>query len=84
MRRKYFGWELAFQYLWENADEDGLWNGSEAHLATEFAVSEDDAYSVLSDLCDRNLVEKVANATYAIVKSREREEFRAEHHSRDF
>jgi hypothetical protein len=64
--KKYFDWEQAFHYIWNNADHDGIWNGDAATLASEFSVSEDSAYSVLSELCDHRLIELVDERTYAI------------------
>lgn len=68
MRKKYFDWEQAFHHVWNNAAADGLWNGDAASLAGQFKVSEDSAYSVLSELCDRRLIELVDERTYAITK----------------
>ena len=68
MRKKYFDWEQAFRYIWDNADEDGIWNGDAASLAYEFGVSEDSAHSILSELCDRPLIELVDERTFAITK----------------
>lgn len=71
-RRKYFGWEQAFEVIWQNADREGMWLGDTVSLAAEFDVSEDEAHSVLGDLCDRRLIEKVYKQTYVIVNWRER------------
>jgi hypothetical protein len=46
-------------------------------LAAEFDVSEDEAHSVLSELCDRRLIEKVYSQTYVIVNWRERDDHHA-------
>jgi hypothetical protein len=73
-RKKYFDWEEAFRFIWENADRDGIWHGDAVSLAAEFDVSEDEAYSVLSELCDRRLIERVYLQTYAIVNWRERDD----------
>jgi len=56
------------------ADPDGLWDGSAASAAADFRVSEDEAHAILSDLCDRHLIEKIFPGRYAIVKWRERNE----------
>ena len=37
MRKKYFGEEHAFRFIWDNADQDGIWKGDAASLAREFA-----------------------------------------------
>ena len=74
MKRKYFGWEQAFESIWKDADRDGMWNGDDAGLAAEFRVSEDAAYSVLDELCDRRLIEKLYPGKYIIARWRERDE----------
>jgi hypothetical protein len=73
-RKKYFDWEEAFRFIWENADRDGIWHGDAASLAAEFDVSEDDAHSVLSELSDRRLIERVYLRTYVIANWRERDD----------
>ncbi len=73
-RKKYFDGEEAFRFIWENADRDGIWRGDAASLAAEFDVSEDEAHSVLSELCDRRLIERVYLQTYVIVNWRERDD----------
>jgi hypothetical protein len=73
-RKKYFDDEHAFQFIWDNADQDGIWNGDARTLAQEFGVSEDAAHSTLGELCTRRLIEKVYTRTYFIVKWRERDE----------
>lgn len=72
-RKKYFGWEQAFESIWNDADRDGIWHGDAARLAHEFQASEDAAYSVLQELCDRRLIERVAG-TYFVANWRERDE----------
>ena len=72
-RRKYFDWEHAFHFIFENADRDGIWLGDAAGLAREFGVSEDAAWSVLDELCDRRLIEKLYPGNYIIAKWRERD-----------
>jgi hypothetical protein len=71
-RKKYFGEEYAFEFIWQNADRDGIWHGDAASLAAEFDVTEDDAHSALSDLCDRRIMEKLYTGKYIIVNWRER------------
>jgi hypothetical protein len=75
-RRKYFDWEQAFHFIWENADRDGIWLGDAASLAAEFDVSEDAAEAVLHELRARRLVEKLYTGTFFISKWREREDTR--------
>jgi hypothetical protein len=53
MKKKYFGFEQAFEHIWNNADRDGIRNGDAATVAAEFHVSEDEAHEVLSDLAER-------------------------------
>ena len=72
-RKKYFCEEHAFQFIWDNADQDGIWKGDAATLAHEFDVSEDAAHSTLGELSTRRLIEKVYTRTYCIVKWRERD-----------
>jgi hypothetical protein len=73
-RTNYFNWEQAFHFIWQSADEDGIWRGDAASLAADFDVSEDEAHSVLSELCDRRLIERVYSQTYVIVNWRERDD----------
>jgi hypothetical protein len=73
-RKRYFDWEQAFHFIWQNANRDGIWHGDAASLAAEFDVSEDEAHSVLSELCDRRLIEKVYLRTYVIANWRERDD----------
>ena len=47
-RKKYFDEERAFEFIWQNADRDGIWHGDAIELAAEFDVSEDTADSVLA------------------------------------
>jgi hypothetical protein len=74
VRKKWFDRERAIEFIWQNADGDGIWHGDDASLAAEFGVSEDAAYSMLRELCGFRFVEKVYTATYAIVRWRERDE----------
>jgi hypothetical protein len=71
-RNKYFDWEQAFHFIWQNVDDDGIWHGDAVSLGAEFDVSEDDAHSVLSELSDRRIIERVCKQAYAIVNWRER------------
>ena len=74
MRKKYCNQESVFAHIWENADRDGMWTGNGTSLAAEFAVSEDEAYEALSELCDRGLIEALVPGTFAIANWRERDE----------
>ncbi len=71
-RRKYFDWEQAFHFIWQNADEDGIWHGNAVSLAAEFEVSEDDTESVLDELRDRHLIEKLCTGSFYLSKWREK------------
>jgi len=33
VRKKYFGEEHAFKFIWDNADQDGIWKGDAAKAA---------------------------------------------------
>jgi hypothetical protein len=72
-RNKYFDVSRAFEFIWRNADREGIWIGDAVSLEAEFHVSEDAADSVLNELCDRHIIEKVYPGTYIIVKWRERD-----------
>jgi hypothetical protein len=74
MRKKYFGEEAVFAFVWDTADADGMWEGDDATIAAEFGVTDDEAYSVLSELCDRNRVQKLGGAKYIITRWRDRDE----------
>jgi hypothetical protein len=73
-RKKYFGWEQAFHFIWQGADQDGIWHGDAASLAAEFDATEDDAYSVLSDLRDGRKIEKLYTGKYIIVNWPEKDD----------
>jgi hypothetical protein len=72
-RKKYFDWEQAFRFIWENADRDGIWQGDAARLGKEFGALEDDAEAVLDELRQRRLIEKLDARTYYLSKWREKE-----------
>ncbi len=74
MRRRYFREEDVFGFVRNTADPDGIWNGNDQTLAAAFNVSADAAYAVLSDLCDRNRLQRVGDATYIITTWRERDD----------
>ena len=73
MKKKYFDKESVFAFAWNNADEDGMWNGGAATIAAEFKVTEDETHDALGELCDRGLMEELYAGKYAIVKWRERD-----------
>ena len=73
-RKKYFDWEQAFRFIFQNANREGMWLGDAASLAVEFDVSEDAAKSVLDELRARRLIEKVYAATFFISKWREKDD----------
>jgi hypothetical protein len=74
MRMKYFGFEQAFEHIWNNADPSGIWVGDAATVAAEFNVGEGEAQDMLGELCDRHLIERVGTATYIITRWRESDE----------
>jgi len=71
-RKKYFGWEEAFRFVWENADRDGIWRGDAASLAAEFDALADDAESVLDELRGRRLIEKLYTGSFYVSNWREK------------
>jgi hypothetical protein len=75
-RKKCFDWEQAFQFISQNAGRDGIWQGNAASLAKEFDALEHDAESVLDELRERRLIEKLDARTYFLSKWREREDTR--------
>jgi hypothetical protein len=77
MKKKYCDQESVLGFIWKHVD-DGMWSGGTASVAAEFGLTEDEAYSALSELCDRGLIEKVYEGRYAIVKWRERDDPGAE------
>jgi hypothetical protein len=74
MKKKYFDWEYVFEFISQQADDDGIWNGDDVAIATEFGVSENEGYAVLGELCDRNHIQKMGTATYFITRWREKVE----------
>jgi hypothetical protein len=80
-RKKYFDEERAFEFIWQNADRDGIWHGDAIELAAEFDVSEDTADSVLSDLCNGRKIEKLYTGKYIIVNWRDRDDRDSTRHS---
>ena len=73
MRKKLFCEEDLFRFIWEHAD-DGMWTGDAATIAAEFNVSEAEAYDTLSELTDRNHLQRLESAKYIIVRWRERDD----------
>ena len=74
MRKRDFREEDVFGFIWDAADEDGLWNGNDETLARKFNVSTDAAYAVLSGLCDGHHLQRLESAKYIIVRWRERDD----------
>jgi len=73
-RKKYFDWEEAFRFIWENADRDGIWHGDAASLAEEFDASAYDAESVLDELRRRRLIEKLYTGSSYLSNWREKDD----------
>jgi hypothetical protein len=73
-RNKYFDWEQAFHFIWQNADRDGIWRGDAVRLAEEFDASECDVESVLDELRERRLIERLDARTYFLSKWREKDD----------
>jgi hypothetical protein len=71
-RKKYFNWEEAFRFIWENADREGIWHGDAASLASEFEVSEETAGDVLVELRRRRLTEKLYTGSFYLSDWREK------------
>ena len=74
MRKKHFSFEQVFEYIWQHCDSGGLWNGNDGTLSEEFHVTEDEAHTMLGDLSERGLIEKLFPGTFAIVRWRERDD----------
>ena len=72
-RKKYFSEEYAFEFIWLNADREGIWRGDAAELAAEFEVSEEASDLILSDLCEGRKIEKLDPGAYSIVNWREKD-----------
>jgi hypothetical protein len=70
----HFGWEEAFHFIWQNAGRDGIWCGDEVSLAKEFDALEDDAESVLDELREKRLIEKLDARTYFLSNWREKDD----------
>ena len=50
-------------------------------MAAEFDVTEDDAHSALSDLCDRRMIENLYTGKYLIVNWRDRDDIDSVSHA---
>ena len=70
-RKKYFDWEYVYHFIWQNADRDGIWHGDAVSLAKEFDASQDDAETVMRELRDRRLIEKLYTGSFYLPKRRE-------------
>jgi hypothetical protein len=73
-RKKYFDWEEAFRFIWENADRDGIWHGDAVSLGKEFDATEDEAESVLDELRRRRLIEKLYTGSFYLSNWREKDD----------
>jgi hypothetical protein len=62
------------EFIWNNADEDGIWNGDAETQAAAFGVARGEADEMLDELCQRHRVEDVFPGTYAITRCPERDE----------
>jgi hypothetical protein len=74
MKKKCFDWEQSFAFIWNSADNDGIWCGNGKTLAAKFGVKEDEAHDVLSNLCSRGLIEELLPGTYAILRWPEKDD----------
>lgn len=79
-RKKYLDEERAFEFIWQNGDHDGIWHGDSIQLASEFDSTEDDAHAVLSDLCNRRIIERLYTGKYIIVNWRDRDDAESTYH----
>ena len=66
--------EVVFGFIWEHADREGMWAGDSATVAEEFCVSDDQAHAVLSELCDRDRIQRIGEKTYIITRWPERDD----------
>ena len=80
-RKKYFDEERAFEFIWQNADRDGIWHGDAASLSAEFDVSKEAAQEALDDLSARRLIEKLYTGKYIIANWRDRDDADSTRHS---
>ena len=80
-RKKYCDEETAFEFIWQNADRDGIWHGDAASLRAEFEISEEAAEAVLDELRTRRLIEKLYTGKYVIANWRDRDDADSTRHS---
>jgi hypothetical protein len=73
--------QVGLKIIWENADQDGIWNGDASTLAAKFDVSEDAGAEVLDHLRARRLIEKLYTGKYIIVSWRDRDAGDSTRHS---
>jgi hypothetical protein len=73
-RRRYLYWEEAFGFIWQNAGRDGIWQGDAASLTEKFDASENEADSVLDELRERRLIERLDARTYFLSNWREKDD----------
>lgn len=71
-KNKYCDHETVFEFIWNNAHGEGLWEGDAASIAAEFGASEDAAADALSGLCDRGMIEQLYRGKFAIVRWEEK------------
>jgi hypothetical protein len=74
MKKRYLDEEGVFRFVWEHADNNGIWNGNAVTIAAKFDASEDEAYTLLGELTDRNRLQRVGGETYIITRWRERDD----------
>jgi hypothetical protein len=74
MKKKHFCEQEVFGFIWDEANEDGMWEGDDSAIAAEFNTTDDEAYSVLSELTERNRLQRVGSDTYIIMGWPERDE----------
>jgi hypothetical protein len=67
MRKKYFDREYLWDFIWNHADHDGMWNGNAELVAAEFHLTEAEARLTLAELCDSRLIERIDISKFAIV-----------------
>ena len=72
--KKCFREEDVFGFVWEHADREGMWTGDSATVAQEFGVSDDEAYAVLSELCDCDRIQRIGDETYIVTRWPERDD----------
>ena len=73
-RKKHFDEERAFEFIWQNADHDGIWHGDATGLGAEFEISEEAAEAVLDELRARRLIEKLYTGVFSICNWRKKDD----------